>query len=244
MYQQPAMPAINSPGDAFGWPFRDPGWVGKILVQGLINIIPVLGQMALFGWMLGSLDNLRQGRQELQGAGFGNLGRGAILWVVYFVYGVIIGVVAGAITLIGAAAGHGDTSSGVYAAFSLIANLLELIGYVILALCFPTIVLLTDREGIGGGLNFPRVLSTIQLNSGTALQAGLFAIIASIIGAVGVVVCCVGLIFTVPYGSAILAGVVFWLERNLPLGPGQVMGGPSQPPSMPPPPPPPQPSSM
>src|SRR5438067_2440441 len=38
MNQQPAaVPAINSVSDSIGFPFRDPQWVSKVLVQGLIN---------------------------------------------------------------------------------------------------------------------------------------------------------------------------------------------------------------
>ena len=33
---------MNSVGDAFGWAFKDPAWLGKIAVQGLILIIPVV----------------------------------------------------------------------------------------------------------------------------------------------------------------------------------------------------------
>jgi hypothetical protein len=53
-----------------------------------------------------------------------------------------------------------------------------------------------------------------------------------------VILCCVGVIFTAAYAAAILTGVVFWLERNLPMTPPQMMQGPGGPPSMPPPPPP------
>jgi len=56
---------VNSVGDAFGFAFRDPKWVQKILIQGLILIIPIIGLIALAGWMLMTFDNIRAGRQEL-----------------------------------------------------------------------------------------------------------------------------------------------------------------------------------
>jgi Protein of unknown function (DUF4013) len=240
MYQQPAMPTINSVGDGFAWPFRDPAWVSKILLQGVINLIPIVGWMATLGWMLGSLDNLRQGRQELEAAGFKHLGRGAILFAVYFLYALVIGVVASALQAIGGAASGGDTSNAVFVILTLLRVLWQLVAGILLALAIPTIVLLTDRSGFGGGLNVASVVSTITANPGKTLLAGLISIVLNIIGSAGFIVCCVGALFTYTYAAAALAGVVFWLERNLPMGPAPMTQGPGQPPSMPSPPPPPQ----
>ena len=46
------LPPVNSPGDSFAWPFQDPGWFGKMIVQGLIYIIPIVGWIAIYGWLL------------------------------------------------------------------------------------------------------------------------------------------------------------------------------------------------
>src|SRR5260370_1602941 len=56
---------VNSAGDAFVFPFHDPQWVGKIVVQALILIIPIVGLIALPASRLMTLHNLRAGRQEL-----------------------------------------------------------------------------------------------------------------------------------------------------------------------------------
>src|SRR6266851_6645389 len=82
---------VNSAGDAFVFPFHDPQWVGKIVVQALILIIPIVGLIALAGWMLMTLDNLRAGRQELAPAGF-HLNRGISLFGVWFLYALILSI--------------------------------------------------------------------------------------------------------------------------------------------------------
>ena len=51
--------------DAFSWPFRDPDWLPKVLVMGLILLVPVLGAMAGLGWMLAALDRLRAGEPSI-----------------------------------------------------------------------------------------------------------------------------------------------------------------------------------
>ena len=73
-------------GDAFAWPFRDPEWVNKILVMGLILLIPVAGGINGLGWMLAALERLRAGDERLPPANFDYLERGFRLFVVLFVY--------------------------------------------------------------------------------------------------------------------------------------------------------------
>ena len=76
--------AIPSPdtslGDSFAWPFRDPEWFNKIVLMGLIGLIPVVGWLQLLGWMLASLDNLRHGWQVLPPAAFRYATRGINLF--------------------------------------------------------------------------------------------------------------------------------------------------------------------
>ena len=39
---------MTSVGDGFAWAFRDPAWPGKLLVQGLILIIPIVALYEFF----------------------------------------------------------------------------------------------------------------------------------------------------------------------------------------------------
>src|SRR5207247_963520 len=52
-------------GDAFVWPFRDPKWVEKVAIIGLISLIPIVGGINGLGWMLASIERLRAGKEEL-----------------------------------------------------------------------------------------------------------------------------------------------------------------------------------
>ena len=207
---------MNELSDSIAWPSRDPEWVRKVLLTGLILIIPVVGQLVLVGWMLAALDNLRADRPVLPAAGFSYIGRGVNLFVVYLLYGAALLVVFG--VLFGA--GVSLTLSGSSAA-SLVGVVLILLGYAILlvaglalSLCTPAIVVATERGGIAGGLNVAAVIQLIRLDVEESLRAGLFALVASLIGSVGAVACLIGQLFTTPYGYAVLAGVVNHFERN------------------------------
>ncbi|TMD70811.1 MAG: DUF4013 domain-containing protein [Chloroflexi bacterium] len=197
---------MNSPGDSFAWPFQDPGWFGKMVVQGLIYIIPIVGWIAMYGWLLMTIDNYRAGRRELPPAGF-HLARGIILFVVYLVYVIVIEIPGGILTGIGA----GNHSSGLLALGYLIDAVLGLF----LAFLLPAIILSTYRSGFAGGFDVAGVWATATRDPGTTVIAALLAIVAGLISGLGFILCCVGLLFTIPYSQAIIAGVITWYERRL-----------------------------
>src|SRR5690348_15061412 len=100
---------MNNVGDSFGWAFRDPQWAGKMLLQGLIAIIPIVGWIAMTGWLMMAFENARSGRNELPPAGF-HLERGIAIFVVFLVYGIVLNI-PGIILLTagGIASGHSQS---------------------------------------------------------------------------------------------------------------------------------------
>lgn len=197
---------MTSAGDSFSWPFQDPGWFGKMILQGLINIIPIIGQIALLGWMQITIDNYRAGRRELAPAGF-HLGRGIALWVVFYVYLIVLFIPGGIFNGIGTASNSG--------AFSALGSLLYLAALVLLFFLAPAIFLSTYRNGFGGGFDVLGVWRLATGNASTTIVAGLIMLVASIIGGLGIIICFVGLLFTYPYSYAIIAGVITWYEQAL-----------------------------
>jgi hypothetical protein len=191
--------------------------VSKVLLMGLIGLIPIVGQMVLYGWMLTALDNLRAGRDELPPASFSYIGRGVNLFVVLLLYGLALAAVC--LILFGIGFGISVAREGASLAglpFILLGYALALIGSLALYVLSPAIILATDRGGIGGGLNLPSIISRATASGSLAIYAGLFALVAYLIGGVGAVVCYLGVIFTAPYGYAVLASVVRYYEQNSP----------------------------
>ena len=208
---------MNELSDSIAWPARDPEWVGKVLLTGLILLIPIVGQLVLLGWMLAALDNLRAGRPVLPPAGFSYIGRGVELFVVFLVYGIALLVVSGVLFGGGLA-----ITLSVEGGASVIGVLLILLSYAValllglgLSLLTPPIVVATERGGIAGGLNLASVIRLVRVDFEESMRAGLFALVASIIGGLGAIACLVGQYFTTPYGYAVLAGVVHVYERNV-----------------------------
>jgi hypothetical protein len=210
---------VTSVGDSFGWPFQDPGWFGKIIVQGLIFIIPIVGWIALYGWLVMAIDNYRAGRRELPPAGF-HLERGIALFVVYLIWAIVFNIPGGIFSGAGSG-GHSSAASGLGSLISFVLSLL-------LAFLAPAIYLNTYRAGFSGGFDVGTIWRTATSNVSTSVVAGLLFIVAGIISVAGVILCCVGLLFTIPYGAAIIAGVVAWYEREL-AGPAPMIPPPTQP---------------
>ncbi len=201
---------MNSAGDAFGFPFRDPGWLGKIVVQGLILIIPIIGLIATAGWMLMTFDNIRAGRQELAPAGF-HLSRGIGLFGAWFIYALVLSIPADILDVIGSAMNANQSLSG--GPITALGSLVGLAAQVLLYFLLPSIIVMTYHRGFSGGMDVQGVWRLATNNVSNSVVAGLLMFAAGIIAALGIVACCVGVFFTGAYAAAVMTGIAAWFER-------------------------------
>ena len=202
---------MNSAGDAFGLPFRSPNWFGTIVLQGLILIIPIIGQIALLGWMLITIDNLRAGRYELAPAGF-HLGRGIALFGVELIYGVALGIVPAILYGIGGSLTAQNNSAGGGALLGL-GGLLWAVVAVFLTFLTPALILRTSIGGFSGGMDVAAVWQQATANVGQTVIAALLIWVAGVIGSLGWILCFVGVLLTSVYAAGVSAGIVSWYER-------------------------------
>jgi len=213
---------VTSVGDSFAWPFQDSSWLSKMVVQGLIFIIPIVGWIALAGWLVLTIDNYRAGRRELPPAGF-HLERGIALFVVLLVYGIVIAIPITVLYTVGGAGHNGAVSA--------LAGLINLALTLLFAFIAPSLILHTYRGGFNGGFDVNAVWETATANTSNTVIAGLLVYVARLVGGIGFLLCCVGALFTIPYSTAITAGIVTWYESTL------SGSGPLAQPAPPPPPP-------
>lgn len=182
-------------GEAFSWPARDPRWIGKLVVVGLLSLLPIVGAMNLLGWTLRSLDNLRAERFELADANLSHIGRGARLFVVLLGCGLVFAAVTGAMS-------------------ALTVHALALAGVAGLVITLTGLAQAAVQPPIWLRLA-PSVAAARPVET-----AGAAALLWSgvLIGSLGVLVCGVGEVLTVPYGFAVIAGVlrVYELQLNSP----------------------------
>ena len=208
---------MNSIGDSFGWAFRDPQWASKMLVQGLIAIIPIVGWIAMTGWLMLAFENARNGKNELPPAGF-HLERGIAIFVVFLVYGIVVNIPALVLYgIAGVTAGANDGSNAPAAAGSGLSSLGSLLSFgasLLFSFLVPSLIVHTYHRGFAGGFDVANVWKYATVNVTNSVLTALIIFVASIIGGLGFIVCCIGLIFTVPYENTINAAAVAWFERQ------------------------------
>lgn len=207
--------------EAFGWPFRDPEWLTKVLIIALTLLIPIVGSINGIGWMLASLDRLRAGEERLAPANLTHLGRGIRLFAVELVYEIGIVAIAAVIfvpaLVLEINQGHGSGNAGLIAA----ALFLNVFGFSVttllsLGLTFatPAIVLATESGGVGGGVRVGAVIRRSRMNLTHTLIAGLMLIAASFIGSLGAIVCGIGFLVTSAYALAMQAWIIHSFEKG------------------------------
>jgi hypothetical protein len=201
---------VNSVGDAFGFPFRDPAWVGKIVVQGLILIIPIAGLIATAGWILMTFDNLRAGRQELAPAGF-HFSRGIGLFGAWLIYAVVLAIPGGVVSGIGAGMNANQNFTG--GPFTGLGSLLNFAAQLLLSFLLPSIIVMVYHHGFSGGMDVQGVWRLATTNLNNSIIAGLMMFVASIVAALGLIACCIGVFFTAAYASSVMVGIASWFER-------------------------------
>ena len=208
-------------GDAFVWPFRDPDWLSKVAIMGLILLIPIVGGINGLGWMLATIDRLRAGDQRLPVANFDYLGRGFQLFVVYLAYYLALAVLALVLytpaILILSFQGHHDLNPfvvGIGIALLLLTLSVVTLGALALTFAMPAIVLAVDRDGIGAGLQVGQIITRMRASPLNTLIAGLMLIAAGLVGQLGSVACFIGVAFTSAYALALQAWVIRSYEEE------------------------------
>ena len=221
-----AEPPAPSVGDAFGWAARDPDWIGKLLLMGLIGLIPVVGSLQQTGWMLTMLDNLRAGRYEVPPAAFRYATRGVWLWLTGVIYVAVFAVVfygfffifALGTTLGGSLGDHGHAGNAlVLLLFPFLFVWVGIVGLLSVAIWIvvPAVIELVDRKRLEGAFDFPGIIHAIGTDPQHNLAAGGLLFVAYFIAGLGAYVCWVGVIFTAPYALTVVAGVLRWYETSV-----------------------------
>jgi hypothetical protein len=208
-------------GDAFVWPFRDPDWLGKIAIMGLILLIPIVGGINGLGWMLAALDRLRAGEQKLPPANFDYLGKGIQLFLVYLVYYAALAVLAllfytPAILILSFQGNHNANLFlvGVGIVLLLLTVSVVTLGALALTFAMPAIVLAVDRGGFAAGVNVGQVVTRMRASLISTLIAGLMLIAAGLVGQLGSVACFIGVVFTSAYALAMQAWIIRSYEED------------------------------
>ena len=69
------------------------------------------------------------------------------------------------------------------------------------------------HHGFRGGFDLGNVWKYATSNLSNSVIGGLVIFVSGLIGALGLIACCIGIFFTIVYAVSIQAGVAAWFER-------------------------------
>ena len=197
-------------GKAFTYVFEDPKWMMKVLIGGLVGLVPIVN-FAAIGYMLTTLKNVAEGQQYPmpEWSDFGGFFmKGLYAFVgalVYFAPLILIyccmGVVtfgAGAMSGSGSSSGAGDAVGGVIGIVSVclqcVGGLYGLVAGVTLYAPMTRFAMSANQLSIFW--DFRTNFDLIMKNATNYIIALLIGIVASFVAGFGIILCVVGLFFT------------------------------------------------
>ena len=210
---------------AFSYVFEDKNWLSKILIAGLISLIPIVGQFYLLGWMIEIIRRVKAGRIDILPATHFSyfLTLGLKMFVVTLIYSIPLIIVTGVFSYTTRQNSYdGSTVTIVVTSMGFFGSLISLLVHIATAfLVSYGFIKLAETDQIKACLNFSDAFDTIKGNLSTFIIVELLSIVASIIASAGTILCFIGLIFTMPYGTAITGHLLGQLWNSIELSKSQ-----------------------
>jgi len=186
-------------GRSFSFVFSDPRWVSKLLIAGLMVLIPIFGWFALIGYCSRITRLVATTGTDLplpEWDAFGDLFvdgfKVAAAGFVWSLPATVLGFVLGAATE--------DSSAGALLANCITLPLALLISFVAPAVAGQIAVTGSFSEGLQVG----RVIELVRRNPGDYLIVVLMTIVASFVAVLGFIALCIGILFTIAYAQLLL----------------------------------------
>ncbi len=201
-------------GKAFGFDFDDEQWLSKILIGGLVLLIPVIGTLAAYGYILATARNVVMGRPRplADWNEFGDILMKGLMWfLISLGYGiplvVLILVVFFGAGLIGASL---DASGGEITSAISMVLFLSMIAFIFIASLLVNLLIgiatvrYVQTDSLGEAFQLGAVWSMLLAAPGTWVMLLLGSILAGIAATVGLLACGVGVLFTSIYAYGVI----------------------------------------
>jgi hypothetical protein len=195
-------------GNAFTFVFDDEDWITKILVGGLLSLIPIIGWFLILGWGVEITKRVIRKDPELlpDWSDFGGyLTRGFLVFVVAFVFMLPVIVVQGCSSILPLVFQEADeTMSTVFiivsACFGCFTFLYSIAAYLLLP---AAIGKYAATDEFGAAFKIGDIFKMVRENIGTYFLVLLGGIVASLVSSLGIIACVIGVLFTTVYAMAV-----------------------------------------
>ena len=195
-------------GKAFSFTFDDPDWIKKVLLGGVISLVPILN-FAATGYSLEVtrrvLDNDPRPLPEWDDIG-GKLVKGLLYTIIAFVYALpillLVCLMQGGLAVLSGAASSSSSSSdaagGAAAIISICFSCLMLIYGVFMGIVLPAAIgNYAAKDQFGAAFRFGDIISLVQKNINVYLMVLVIEIAAGLVASiVGSIACGIGILFT------------------------------------------------
>ena len=199
-------------GKAFSFVFEDDDWLEKVLVAGLIMLIPVIGTMVVAGWGYEITRRIihKEPVQLPDWSDFGTyLAKGFQVTVIGFVYALPLilmqACIQGAVVF-GQNQAQDDTIMTVISIVSICFGFVTFLYAIFMGFVLPAAIGNFAAKGnLGAGFKFDEVFGLVKAAPGAYLLVLLGTVITSFVASIGVIACAIGVLFTSAYAAAINA---------------------------------------
>ncbi len=203
-------------GKAFSYVFEDQEWITKILIGGLIFLIPLIGPLVGMGYMVAIAENVARGnpRPLPEWSDFGNhVMRGLYAFVVQLVYMLPVLILYGLFfcvftVIAGATGGEGERAqtAGVATAGALFFCFIPLIFILAIAcvtLSYAGLARYIATGNLSEAFRFSDVISSVRGNFSPWIYVLLVTFLSGFVGSAGMIACGIGILFTTFYAQCV-----------------------------------------
>lgn len=196
-------------GKAFTFAFEDKDWLKKIGIAGLVMLIPLIGQFTVMGWALEVTRRvIRHEPETLPDWGaFGDyLVKGLKMFVIGLVYAlpIILLSVCANVPYMFLGDSSDETMISIISIASICVSCLSALYGIALGFVIPAAFanfVVTDE--LGAAFRFSEVFGLVRAAPAAYLLALIGSIVAGIVASLGLILCFIGVIFTVAWSYVI-----------------------------------------